>query len=190
MKNLAPILNSCNFKVNSADHSLFVKNDNLYITIILVYIDDIIIIGNNQNQIKEIKAQLKSKFGIKNLGYLKYFLGIEIAYSQKSLFLSQIKYIIDLWKETKKFGCKSISTPIDSRKKLNTEEGEPLKNINQYQRFVGKLIYLTVTRPDLAFAVIQVSQFMHAPRLIHMETIDRILRYLKKTPGKEILMKK
>jgi hypothetical protein len=58
---------------------------------------------------------------------------------------------------------------------LNTEEGEPLEDINQYQRHVEKIIYLTITRLDLAFVVSQVSQFMHAPRSTHMEAIDRIL---------------
>jgi Reverse transcriptase (RNA-dependent DNA polymerase) len=78
-------------------------------------VDDIIITKNNQNQIKEIKVKLRSKFDIKDLGYLKYFLGIEIAYSQKDLFLSQRKYILYLLK--KKLGCKPISIPIDSKKK-------------------------------------------------------------------------
>jgi Reverse transcriptase (RNA-dependent DNA polymerase) len=85
---LSTYLCSCEFKVSSADHSLFVKNNNLCIIVVLVYVDDIIITKNNQNQIKKIKVKLRSKFDIKDLGYLKYFLGIEIAYSQKDLFLS------------------------------------------------------------------------------------------------------
>jgi Reverse transcriptase (RNA-dependent DNA polymerase) len=92
---------------------------------------------------------LREKFDIKDLGLLKYFLGIEIAHSSKGLFISQRKYIIDLLKETEKLGCKPASTPIDSKCKLNTEERKPLEDINQFQRLVGKLIYLTVTRPDI-----------------------------------------
>jgi hypothetical protein len=95
-----------------------------------------------------------------------------------------------LCKKIRKLECKPTSTPIDSKRKLNTEDDEPLEDINQYQRLVEKLIYLMVTRPDHAFAVSQVSQFMHAPRSTHMESIDRILRYLKRTPGKGILMRK
>jgi hypothetical protein len=97
--------------------------------------------------------------------------------------------VLDLLRETEKLGCKPSSTLMDCKKKLNTEEGQPIENINQYQRLVGKLIYLTVTRPDLAFSVSQVSQFMHSPRSCHLEAIDKILKYLKKTPGKGILMK-
>jgi hypothetical protein len=65
-----------------------------------------------------------------------------------------------------------------------------LKDINHFQRLIEKLIYLTVTRPDLAFVVSQISQFMHAPRTPHIEAINRILRYLKGSPGKGILMKR
>ena len=104
------------------------------------------------------------------------------------MFISQRKYILDLLKETS-WGCKPISTPIDNKCKLDTENGEPLKDINQFQRLVGKLIYLTVTRPDISFAVSQISKFMHAPRTPHLAAINRILRYLKRTPGKGVCMK-
>jgi Reverse transcriptase (RNA-dependent DNA polymerase) len=81
---------SCNFKVSSADHSLFTKNDEKNITIILVYVDDLIIIKNNEQGINQIKQQLRNNFNIKDLGYLKYFFGIEIAFSKKVyLFLKQ-----------------------------------------------------------------------------------------------------
>jgi hypothetical protein len=73
--------------------------------------------------------------------------------------------------------------------KLNINDGKPLEYIQQFQRLVGKLIYLTVTRPDIAYSVSQISQFMHTPRTSHLEAVNRILRYLKGTPGKGILMK-
>jgi Reverse transcriptase (RNA-dependent DNA polymerase) len=141
-------------------------------------------------KIKLIKRNLKQKFEIKDLGKLKYFLGIEIAHSKKGLFLSQMKYVLDLLKETGKIGCKSLSTPIDSNIKLNTEDGELVKDINHFQRLIDKLIYLTVTRPDLSFIVSQISKFMHSPRIPHLDAINRILRYLKGTPGKGIWMKR
>jgi hypothetical protein len=73
---------------------------------------------------------LRENFNIKDLGLLKYFLGIEIAHSPKSLFISQRKYVIDLLRETKKLGCKPASTPMDSKYKLNTEDEKPLEDIN------------------------------------------------------------
>jgi hypothetical protein len=84
-------------------------------------------------------------------------LGIEIAHSQRNLFLSQRKYVFDLLKETEKLGYKPSSTPMNYKKKLNTKEGQLMEDVNQYQRLVGKLIYLTMTRPDLAFSVSRVS---------------------------------
>jgi hypothetical protein len=95
-----------------------------------------------------------------------------------------------LLKKTDKLGCKPAKTPIETYIKLNIENGEPLKDINHFQRLVGKLVYLTVTRPNLSFAVSQISQFMHAPRTPHLDAINIILRYLKGSPGKGIWMKK
>ena len=123
------------------------------------------------------------------MGRLKYFLGIEIAHSSKGLFISQRKYILDLLEETGKLGSKPVITPVDTNVKLNSEDGESLTDISQFQRLVGKLIYLTVTRPDISFAVSQISKFMHAPRTPHLDAVNRILRYLKGTPGKGIWMK-
>jgi Reverse transcriptase (RNA-dependent DNA polymerase) len=151
-----------------------------------VYVDDIIVTGSNEDNIELIKRKLRNKFDIKDLDFLKYFLGIEITHSHENLFLSQRKYVLDLLKKIRKIGCKPSSTPIDSKNKLNSEEGESLDNKNQYQRLIGKLIYLTVIRPDISFAV---SQIMHAPRTIHLEVVNKILRYLKKILRKGILMK-
>ncbi|XP_048229552.1 uncharacterized mitochondrial protein AtMg00810-like [Ricinus communis] len=78
---------------------------------------------------------------------------------------------------------------METKAKLNLEDGDPLDDIGHYQRLVGKLIYLTVTRPDITYAVSMVSQFMHAPRTSHLDAVDRILRYLKGTPGQGIWMK-
>ncbi|XP_048232884.1 uncharacterized mitochondrial protein AtMg00810-like [Ricinus communis] len=78
---------------------------------------------------------------------------------------------------------------METKTKLNLEDGNPLDNIGHYQRLVGKLIYLTVTRPNITYAVSVVSQFMHAPRTSHLDAINRILRYLKGTPGQGIWMK-
>jgi Reverse transcriptase (RNA-dependent DNA polymerase) len=169
----------------NADHSLFLKTNNQLTTLVLVYVDDIIITENNHEEINT--HQLKNKFDIKDLGVLKYFLGIKIAHSTKGLFISQRKYTLHLLKETCKLASKPISTPIDGRHKLNINDGKPLEDIQQFQRLVRKLIYLTVTRPDIA--VSQISQFMHTPRTSHLDAVNRILRYLKGTPGKGILMK-
>jgi hypothetical protein len=78
---------------------------------------------------------------------------------------------------------------MNSKCKLNTENEKPLKDINQFQRLVGKLIYLTVTILDISYSISQISKFMHSPRTSHLDAIDRILRYLKSTPGMGIHFK-
>jgi hypothetical protein len=132
---------------------------------------------------------LRENFDIKDLELLKYFLGIEIAHSPKGLFISQRKYVLDLLRETRKLECKPASTSMDSKYKLNTEDEKHLEDINQFQRLVGKLIYLIVTKPDISYLISQISKFMHSPRTSHLDAIDRILRYLKSTLGMRIHFK-
>jgi Reverse transcriptase (RNA-dependent DNA polymerase) len=187
---LSHFLISYNFKISGADSSLFIKYNFNSITVVLVYVDDLIITGDNQEEIDGVKRDLKEKINIKDLGKLKYFIGIEIAHSLKGLFISQRKYTLDLLKEIRKLGCKPVSTPIDSNMKLNTEDGETLEDINHFQRLVGNLIYLTVIRPDMSFVVSQISKFMHSPRTPHLDVVNMILRYLKGTPRKGIWMRK
>jgi len=116
----------------SADSSMFIKHTNDSTTIVLVYVDDIIITGNDNAEINNIKRKLKENFDIKDLGKLKYILGIEIAHSDKGLFLSQRKYTLDLLKKTGKLGIKPANTPMDINNKLGPDSGEPLKNLGQY----------------------------------------------------------
>jgi Reverse transcriptase (RNA-dependent DNA polymerase) len=108
-------------------------------------------------KVSDSDSSLFTKHNIKDLGKLKYFLGIKIVHSQKGLFISQRKYVLDLLKETGKLGCKPTKTPIETNIKLNNKDGEPLRDINQFQRLVWKLICLTVTRPDLSFVVSQLA---------------------------------
>nr|KYP50092.1 hypothetical protein KK1_028166 [Cajanus cajan] len=126
---------------------------------------------------------------MKDLGKLKYFLGIEIAYSKNGIFISQRKYVLDLLKETGKLGCRTSTVPIEQNHKIGSEESAPVEKA-QYQRLVGKLIYLSHTRPDIAYAVSVVSQFMHDPRERYMQAVDKILQYLKSSPGKGLLFKR
>ena len=185
---LSSVLEKFGFKRSHADSSLFVRTGSVGKLVVLIYVDDIIITGDNIDEINTLKHSLHQKFAIKDLGVLKYFLGIEMATSPKGLFLSQRKYVIDLLQEVKMIDCKPARTPLDSKLKLDLE-GEPLSNISHYQRLVGKLIYLTITRPDITYAVSLVSQFMHAPTEAHLNVVKRILRYLKGSIGRGIIMK-
>nr|CAD1824666.1 unnamed protein product [Ananas comosus var. bracteatus] len=185
---LSSTITSIGFVRNSADYSMFVKKEGTSTTIILVYVDDIILTGDNQKVIEDVKKWLKIMFDIKDLGELRYFLGIEVARSKKGIFLSQRKYTLDLLKEIGKLASKPLGTPVDIYPDL--KKGELIDNVGLYQRLVGRLIYLTITRPDISYAVNLVSKFMHSPQTSHMNSVNRILRYLKSDPGKGILMRK
>ncbi|CAH9115704.1 unnamed protein product, partial [Cuscuta europaea] len=179
------------FKQAQADHTLFMKfSIKGEIAVLIVYVDDIILTGNYCEEIEDLKKKLAQEFEIKDLGELKYFLGMEIARSKKGIVVSQRKYVLDLLHETGMSACRPIDTPIDPNQKLgNVKEGVPV-NIHQYQRLVGRLIYLAHTRPDIAFAVSMVSKFMHNPFQEHLDATYRILRYLKSCPGKGLFFKR
>lgn len=125
--------------------------------IIIVYVDDIILKGDDWEEINNLKRLLATKFEIKDLGTLRYFQGMEVARSKEGIIISQRKCILDLLSETGLHGCKPADTPMDPNKKLNKgEESSPVDK-GRYQRLVGKLIYLSHTRPDISYSVSVVS---------------------------------
>ncbi|KAM0026098.1 putative RNA-directed DNA polymerase [Helianthus debilis subsp. tardiflorus] len=175
------------FQQSNSDHTLFLKRKGKLVTCLIIYVDDMIITGNDEEEMKNLKASLFTKFEMKDLGRLKYFLGIEVLRSKQGIFICQKKYVLDLLAETGMIDCKPADTPMIVNHKLCMEEGARLADKERYQRLVGKQIYLSHTRPDIAYAVGVVSQFMHQPQVAHMEAIWKILRYLKKTPGHGVL---
>ena len=149
-----------------------------------------VVTGDDSCEIKALQEYLATKFEMKDLGQLKYFLEIEVVGSKHEIFLSQQKYMLDLLTETGMLACKPAKTPIEMNHKLGIFPDQPPTNKGRYQRLVGRLIYLSHTRPDLAYAMSVVSQFMHAPSEEHMNAVYRILRYLKNAPGKGLLFSK
>ncbi|RVW34515.1 Retrovirus-related Pol polyprotein from transposon RE1 [Vitis vinifera] len=142
------------YKQGQANHTLFVKKSHAgKMAILIVYVDDIILSGNDMEELQKLKKYLSEEFEVKDLGNLKYFLGMEVARSRKGIVVSQRKYILDLLKETGMLGCKPIDTPMDSQKKLGIEKESTPVDKGRYQRLVGRLIYLSHTRPDIGFAV-------------------------------------
>ena len=144
------------YKQSQTDHTLFIKHSRGKVSALIVYVDDIVMIGNDQEELKRLKHHLAEEFEIKDLGPLRYFLGIEVARSVKGIFISQRKYILDLLEETGMLGCKPADSPIEANHWLCSNDGKPIDK-ERYQRLVGKLIYLSYTRPDIAYVVGGVS---------------------------------
>lgn len=126
---------------------------------------------------------------MKDLGVLKYFLGIEVARNPIGLFLCQRKYTLDIISEVGLLGAKPADFPIEPNHKLGLASSEKLKDPESYRRLVGRLVYLVVTRPDLAYSVHTLSQFLQNPRIEHWEAALRVVRYLKGSPEQGILLR-
>ncbi|XP_022014938.1 uncharacterized mitochondrial protein AtMg00810-like [Helianthus annuus] len=176
------------FKQCKADYSLFIFRQNKCFVAALIYVDDVIMVGNDVGKIRHTKEELDKRFSIKDLGTLKYFLGIEVARTKDGLVLSQWKYILDILDDCGMQGCKPSPFPFERNLKLDKGSTEPKADANRYRRLVGRLLYLQDTRPDIAYSVNVLSQFVADPRQNHMDAAYRVLRYLKGTDGQGILL--
>lgn len=129
---------------------------------ILVYIDDIIIISSSSSATDRLIHQLNVDFAVKDLGTLNFFLGIEVHHRPDGLVLTQQKYISHLLSRTNMQSANGASTPMVATEKLSRHDGHPLSDsdITRYRSVVGALQYLTITRPDIAFSVNKVCQFL------------------------------
>jgi len=169
------------FQTSNANFSLYVKKIDHGIVVIVIYVDDLIITGDSDADIFDLKKLLKQKFKMKDLGELCYFLGIEVIQSPKGIWLLQKQYALNKLSKCGMTSCKPISIPLEQNVKLSADEGDLVEDTTMYRRIVGSLIYMTITRPDLSYAVRVVSQFMQTPREPHLDAVRRILRYIKHT---------
>lgn len=175
----------CNlgFMASKADTSLFFYNKGSTVIFILIYVDDIIVASSTQEATAALLKDLNQEFALKDLGELHYFLGIEVNKVKDGILLTQEKYATDLLKRIGMTNCKPVSTPLSTSEKLSAHEGSPLgpEDSTQYRSIVGALQYLTLTRPDIAFSVNKVCQFLHSPTTEHWTAVKRILRYIRST---------
>ncbi|GFZ05813.1 hypothetical protein Acr_17g0013850 [Actinidia rufa] len=162
------------------DSALFTRQSAHGIVFLLLYVDDMIITRDDVHGISELQDFLHRHFEMKDLG-LSYFLGLEVSSGFTGYSLTQAKYASDLLTRAGLSDCKTASTPLEANAHLTSLDGELLSDATLYRQLVGSLIYLTVTRPDIAHVIHLVSQFMSAPRSTHYAAVLRILRYVKGT---------
>ncbi|XP_019051796.1 PREDICTED: uncharacterized protein LOC109114112 [Nelumbo nucifera] len=169
------------FTSNSYDSVLFIRKSDRGLKLLLLYVDDMIITGGDTSSIHELKMHLSQEFEMKGLGLLNYFLGFEVTTRLDGYYLSQAKYASDLISQVGLTNNKTTSMPLETNAKLIPTDGTPLSDPTLYKKLVGSLVYLTITRPDIAHIVHIVSQFMTAPRSNHYATVLHILHYIKGT---------
>ncbi|KAL0456881.1 UNVERIFIED_CONTAM: Retrovirus-related Pol polyprotein from transposon RE1 [Sesamum latifolium] len=174
-------LESYGFKKSSHDHCLFtLKNDSVFMAL-LVYVDDVLLIGNSIDAMTAVKRYLDDLFTIKDLGYAKYFLGLELARSSHGTTVSQRKYLLDIIHVCHLTNAKPTTTPLPAGIKFDASSGPLLASPDRYRCLVGRLLYLGFSRPDICFAVQQLSQFIQHPREPHWDAALHLVRYLKDT---------
>nr|KYP36800.1 Copia protein [Cajanus cajan] len=176
------------FTQSSSDYSFFSLNRGSVWLHVLVYVDDLVVAGNHSKAIMAFKAYLSICFHMKDLGPLKYFLGIEVARSPTGIFLCQCKYTLDIISECGLLGAKPVGFPLEQNHNLALTTDTPISDPERYRRLIGRLIYLTVTRPELSYCVHILAQFMQNPLQAHWDAALRVVRYLKGHPGQGIIL--
>jgi hypothetical protein len=178
------------FVGSKADSSLLIYRTAAITMFLLIYVDDIIIVSSVPAAITELLQLLITDFVVKDLGPLRYFLGIEVIPVKDGLLLSQQRYIWDLLNKTNMTDAKPVNSPMSSSSALSAFMGDPMEDPSLYRRTFGSLQYLSLTRPDLAFAVNCVCQFMYRPTKFYWQAVKRILRYLKHSISHGLLLHK
>ncbi|RVW94084.1 Retrovirus-related Pol polyprotein from transposon RE1 [Vitis vinifera] len=186
---LCQFLVDSRFKNSHSDTSLFILHAGTDLLYLLVYVDDIIIIGNSNDLVSQVVECLAQRFSLKDLGPLSYFLGVEVVSHRHGLLFSQRRYIKDLLTRTNMQTTKPVHTPLPtSSSSIKLSYGSPLSNPMEYRTIVGSLQYLSLTRPNISFVVNKMSQFMHQPTDEHWTLVKRILRYLSGTVNDGLLL--
>lgn len=177
------------FKQAHSDHSLFTLSKDSSFVAFLVYVDDILIAGNNEALISTIKLHLASHFKLKNLGDLKYFLGIKASRSTVGIHLSQQKYASNIILDAGLADSKPSLIPMEQHHSLLSDTSSPhIFDPSQYRRLVGRLIYLTITRPDLSYPVHILAQFLAAHKVCHFNVALKVIKYIKGTVSQGLFM--
>jgi len=169
---LSSFLLSMRYTQSMNDHSLFINSFEGSFTTLLVYADDIILTGNDKEEIARIKQALNQTFKIKDLGDLRYFLGLEVARSKKEIMVNQRKYVLELLTDASLLICKPALTPIDNHEKFSSIGSVPFTDIQAYRRLIGRLMYLFNTRPDITFSVQQLSFLLSLQLLSILQRLE------------------
>ncbi|GAA0169681.1 transmembrane signal receptor [Lithospermum erythrorhizon] len=175
------------FTSSSADSSLFIQIHNNYSMFILVYVTNILITGDSDSDIQQVIAQLHAEFASKDLGNIHHFLGVHVTSTAAGLYLSQSTYVSEVLQKVNMDGAKPINNPSQLSNSSSTL-ADPFPDVTKYKSIVGALQYVTITHPDIAYAVNKACLAMHAPTLENWQAVKRVLCYLKGSIDQGLLL--
>eukprot|EP00253_Pinus_taeda_P024503 PITA_24503 len=159
--------------------TVYIKEKDGKLLIVVLYVDDVIFTGNDDYLIENFKVVMKEEFEMTDMGLLRYFLGIEVDQNENGIFISQARYVNEVLGKFNMQECKAAITPTVMGLKLSKEDSSKDFDPSLYKSIVGSLMYLTVTRPDIMFVVSLIFRFMERPKEAHWKVAKRILRYVK-----------
>ncbi|KAK8700422.1 hypothetical protein V6N13_018819 [Hibiscus sabdariffa] len=162
-----------------ADSSLYFWEKEGCKVYVMVYVDDVVVTGDDDVSIDKVVQEIIVIFSLKDLGDLSFFLGMNVRRVKQGIILSQRKHILEVLETAKMLDANPAPTPMVTSPVLTSEDGDPCSNPTLYRQIVGILQHVCNTRPDIHFAVNKVSQFMQQPTEKHWKVVQRILKYLK-----------
>lgn len=168
---------SLGFKKSLSEATLYVKRHYNDIIIVSLYVDDLLVTGNNACLVEKFKQEMKKVFEMTDLGLMSFFLGMEIKQAEHEIFICLKKYAKEILNKFKFEDCKAVSTPMHQNEKLCKNDGADKVDEGYYRSMIGCLMYLTATRPDILNAVSIMSRFMHCPSELHLKAAKRVIRY-------------
>ena len=174
-------LQNLGFAKSFSKSTLYVKQNGAINLIISLYVDDLLVTGNNTSLVEKFKQEMMEVFEMTDLGLMTFFLGMEIKQDEHEVFICQKKYAKEILKKFKLEECKEMSTLMNQKEKLCKED--VIDKIDQvyFRSLIGCLMYLTATRPDILNVVSILSRFMHCASELHLKAAKRVIRYVKGT---------
>ena len=178
---LTKFLSDKGYRKGGLDKTLFVKTEGGKLMVAQIYVDDIVFGGMSEHMVKHFADQMQAEFEMSLMGELTYFLGLQVSQMEDSIFLSQSKYAKNI---VKKFGMENAShkrTPAPTHLKLSKDSSGVKVDQSLYRSMIGSLLYLTASRPDIAFAVGVCARYQADPKVSHINQVKRILKYVSGT---------
>ncbi|GJV22554.1 retrovirus-related pol polyprotein from transposon TNT 1-94 [Tanacetum coccineum] len=178
---LSSFLISQHFSKGAVDPTLFTQKAGNDLLLVQIYVDDIIFASTNTALCNEFANQMTTKFKMSMMGQMSFFLGLQISQSPRGIFLNQSKYASEIIKKYGLLTSDSVDTPMVEKNKLDEDlQGTPV-DATLYRGMIRSLMYLTSSRPNLIYAVCLCVRYQAKPTEKHLNAVNRIFRYLKRT---------